>query len=128
MARSVDDLIDETRSQLDETNVDNVTPAQILAALNRAQRKAANIVSRQYDEMFWESKTITTTAGQRDYELPPEAFGRRIELVEVIVGETAYPIKRINQGKRSQFVTSTQVTRPYYYAFKRNKLQLFPKP
>lgn len=128
MARSVDQLVEEVRSQLDETNVENVSDEQIVAALNRAQRKAANIVGRKFDEMFWESTTITTTGGQREYDIPVEAFGRRIELVEIMVGETAYSIKRINQSKRSQFITNTQVSRPYYYALKKNKIELFPLP
>jgi hypothetical protein len=128
MARSVDQLVEEVRSQLDETNVENVSDDQIVAALNRAQRKAANIVGRKFDEMFWESTTITTTGGQRDYEIPAQAFGRRVELIEVAVGNTVYPLKRINQSKRSQFANNTQVSRPYYYAMKRNRIQLFPEP
>jgi len=130
MSRTTDELVEEVRDQLDENNTANVTDAQLVAALNRGQRKATNILARKYDEMFWDSKTVTTVAGQRDYELPPEAFGRRVEKIEVQTSSTApaSEVRRIHNHKRTPFITTTQTQRPTHYALKKNKIQLFPEP
>jgi hypothetical protein len=47
MSLTVSELITEVRDQLDEVNTLNVTDAQILAALNRGQRKGTNIITRK---------------------------------------------------------------------------------
>lgn len=129
MGLTTTDLVQTVRDQLDEANNETVTDAQILAALNRGQRKATNIVSRKFDSLFVvPDETTTTVAGTREYDLPTSAFGRRIEHVEVLEGEIAYEVKRIAIQQTSNFNSSSQVTRPYYYALRKNKILLYPTP
>lgn len=130
MSQNVSDLITQVRAQLDEANAETVTDTQILQALNRGQRKAANIASRKFDSLFVvPDETTITVAGQRDYAIPAAAYGRRIELVEVVeTSEIAWQIHRIKLQQTSQFNTSSQVTRPYYYALQKNKFLLYPVP
>ena len=125
---TVDNLIDQVRTQIDESNTTNITDNHIVQALNRAQRKATNITVRTYDELFWTSTTINTTAGERDYDLPLNIYGNRIEKVEVIQGQVAWEVRKMANHDRTAFITSSQVTRPYYYTQRKNKIQLYPRP
>jgi hypothetical protein len=128
MAQSVDNLLDQVRTQLDETNTANATDAQLLQALNRAQRAATNIVAREYDSMFWSSTSTTTVASQREYDIPVDAYGRRVEMVEIEAGGVRYELRRIGNNKTTQFTQSSQVQRPTYYSIVKNKIALFPLP
>lgn len=128
MSRTTQELLDELRSQLDETNTANATDAQLLAALNRAQRKAVNIVSRKYEDLFWSSTTFTTTGGTRAYDIPAAAHGRKVEMLYVLISEVAYEIKRINNHQKARYITASQTTRPMYYTVVKNQLELFPTP
>lgn len=128
MSRTVSDLIDELRSQVDEFSSTNLTEAQILSAFNRGQRNAANITARKYEDLFWKKTTATTVSGQREYDIPSEAYGRRVEMLEVEIGGIAYKIKRISNHKKSAYVSSSTVQRPYYYTLTKNKFELYPTP
>lgn len=127
---TVDELIAETRNQLDEANIINVTDAQILAALNRGQRKGTNIIATQYDSLFVTSDiSVTTEAGVSEYAIPAAAFGKRIEKLEILENnQTAWDIRRIGFHKTTPYVSSANVARPYYYALTKNKFQLYPAP
>ena len=70
----VDDLIDQVRAQTDENNTEDISNAQLIKTLNRAQRHAANILARKFEDMLWTSATVTTTAGTRAYDIPSGAF------------------------------------------------------
>jgi hypothetical protein len=128
MSQSVDSLLSQLRTQLDELNTENVTDAHLLQALNRAQRAATNVVSRKYDSMFWESTTTTTVAGQREYDIPADAHGKRVELVEVLVGSVTYELRRIGNHKRSQYTSTSQSDVPTFYSLKKNKIEIYPLP
>jgi hypothetical protein len=75
---TVNDLVDQVRDQLDESNQDDVTQSDILQALNRAQRRAANILVKKNEDFFIAPTTVTTTATDT-YDLPEDSFGRRLE-------------------------------------------------
>lgn len=128
MSQSVNDLIDQLRAQLDESNPDNITDAQLLQTLNRAQRSATNIVARKYESLFWSSTTTTTVGGQQEYDIPTDAFGRRVELVEIVVNGTSYECRRISNQQRTNYDSLTQSAYPQYYTLKKNKIELFPVP
>lgn len=129
MSLTVSEIITEVRDQLDEVNVLNVTDAQILAALNRGQRKGTNIIARRFDELFLTyDSSITTTAGTQNYAIPTAAYGRRIEKVELVDGNITYEIRKISFHDSSKFNSSSQVSRPYYYAQKKNEILLYPAP
>lgn len=129
MAATVQDLLTEVRSQTDESNTIDVTDDKIVAALNRAQRKAANIVSRQYDELFWDSEIISAVGGQRDYAIPARAYGRRIEKIEVITeGNLGWEVTKISNSDRTAYFSNTQTARPVYYSQRKNLVQFYPIP
>ncbi len=127
MALTVDNLISQVRSQTDEGNDDNLTNPQIIELLNRAQRKAANIVSRKFESLFLRTTTITTTTSQT-YDIPNDAFGRRVEKVEVEQGSVNWNLKRISHHKRDQYMSSSQSTRPFYYSVRKNQIEVYPRP
>lgn len=129
MSLNVDEILTEVRNQLDEQNTEDISNADILAAVNRGQRKATNIITRKYDALFLASDASTTTVGgTQEYDIPTKAFGRKIEKVEVLEGDIAWEVRRISMHDSTKYVSSAQVTRPYYYALKKNKIKLFPKP
>ena len=83
---TVDDLIDQVRSLLDEDNIESVSDsADIIPALNRAQDYASNILARHYEAPLLKKVEITTVSGQEEYFIPEDAMEERIERVEVKV-------------------------------------------
>ncbi len=128
MSQSVDSLLEQTRSQLDENNTQNVTDAQLIQALNRGQRAATNIISRKYPAMFWESTAIATTAGTREYDIPTDAHGRRVEMVEIDESGTRYELRRVNNNQTSGLTTTDRSVRPVYYSLSKNQISLYPLP
>lgn len=131
MAILVDDMLLQVRAQTDESNADDVTDAQIIRALNRAQRHAANILSKKFEDMLWDSTTVSTTDGTREYDIPAAAFGSRIEQVEVATDSTSnvrYKLQKLNNHKTTGFITASQTNIPSHYSQKRNKFVLYPTP
>jgi len=125
------DLVDMVRDQTDEHSQVNLSPQQIIDALNRGQRKAANILARRYDEFFWSTVEIPTVNGQSTYKLPAQAYGRRIEKVEVKTqGDSSvlHEVRKISNRDRTPFVTNSTTSRPQYYSQSKNLLELYPKP
>lgn len=127
MATTVDELVQSVRDATDETNVTYLTDAQILKALDRAQRNATNIISRKYPDLFTKPVDITTT-GVYDYDIPPEAVGRRIVHVESYQGAIAYPMTRISEQQATAYRSNSQTSIPQYYVMSKNTIQLLPKP
>jgi hypothetical protein len=131
MSILVDDLILQVRSQTDEANDDDVTDPQIIRALNRAQRHASNILARKFEEIMWDSTTVTTTGGTREYDIPTASFGSRIEKIEVATDDSSnvrYKLQRLSNHKTTNFITSSQTDIPTHYSIKRNKFEVYPTP
>lgn len=129
MNLDVSEIITQVRDQLDEVNTINVTDSQIIAALNRGQRKGTNIIARKFDDLFLMSdETTTTVAGTRNYDIPANAYGRRIEKVELVENGIAWEIKKISFHDTTRYNSNAQVTRPYYYTQKKNEILLYPTP
>lgn len=128
MAQTVDDLLEQVRSQLDETNAENATDPQLLQALNRAQRAATNIIARKYESLFWSEFEDVTVAGQQDYDIPADAYGRRVEMVEIEIGDVRYELKRIGNHKTSPYTSLSQTNRPSYYRLAKNVISVYPTP
>ena len=128
MSLIVNDIIDMTRFQLDESSTIAVSDAEITRVLNRGQRKAANIFARKNDSLFWTSADTTTTSGQRNYTLPDEAYGERIEMVEVFVGSIPRKLRAISRTQASQYIGTSTTARPYMYTRQDNEIHVFPTP
>ncbi len=88
---TVQDLIDQVRSQLDEDNQASISDTRdILPALNRAQDHAMNILARHYEEPLLDYYSLTLTSGQQEYAIPEDSFEDRIEKVELEVGPSIF--------------------------------------
>lgn len=124
---TVDDLIDEVRSMLDETNVVSVSDsADILPALNRAQNYAANILARHYESPMLKWVTVTPVSGQMEYDIPEDAFEQRIEKIELKINNQYQQIKRLSYRDISAYESSTGNPYPDYYAVIGNRYRLVP--
>ena len=125
----VDDLLSQVRQQTDEGNTEDITDSDILLALNRGQRNAANILARRFEEMMWESTEITSVSGQRNYSIPSDAYAGRIEMIEVATSTNIrYKLQRMGNHKSTNFVTSAQTDIPTYYTMKRDEFEVYPTP
>jgi len=124
---TVNDLIDQVRSLLDENNRVSVTDTgDILPALNRAQNYAANILSRHYESPMLAKKDIDTINGQMEYEIPEDAFEQRLEKLEVRLNDTFYPLKRIDYRDISLYENKSSTSIPYYYVIVGSRYRIIP--
>ena len=124
---TVDELISEVRSLLDEENRLSVTDDEdILPALNRAQNYAANILSRHYESPMLTKRDVTTISGQIEYSIPEDAFEQRIEKLEVRLGNIFYPMKRIEYRDISLFENKSSTSIPYYYCVVGHNYRIIP--
>jgi hypothetical protein len=128
VSQTVDELVDQVRTQLDESNINDVDDPQILQALNRAQRSATNTASRQYESMFWKTTTLTTD-GTNELAIPSDAFGRKVEMLEVGSGTSRYQLKRLPNHQTSSYYSSTANTStPTHYSLTKNTIVVYPTP
>jgi hypothetical protein len=126
---TVQTLIDEVRSMIDEDNTSSVDDAlDILPALNRAQDYAGNILARQYESPMITHTTVGLIAGVNEYDIPEDAFEQRLEKVEVSINQLFYPVKRLDYQDITLYETPTKINVPYYYCVIGNKFRLLPTP
>jgi hypothetical protein len=128
MSLTVDDLVEQVRSQLDETNTANVTDPELIQALNRGQRKASNMTARYFRDLMWAQTVVTTEAARTTYPIPDEAYGRRINHCTVQIQSIPYPLKRISNAEKHNYNIDSQAQRPYYYTVTKNTLEIYPPP
>lgn len=127
--KTVDMLLSDVRSMLDEENTENVSDdSDLLPALNRAQDYAANILSRHYESPMLTRADVTLSSSEQEYSIPEDAFEERLEKVEVYINQTYYPLKRIDYRDISLYETPTKINVPYYYCVIGNKYRLIPGP
>ena len=123
------DLIAETRSVLDENNESNVDDdADILPALNRALDYASNILTRHYESPLLVYQTVTITPGEQEFDIPEDALEQRLEKVEVFIGQSYFPVKRLDYRDITTFDIPSQTNIPYYYTVIGSKYRLTPQP
>jgi hypothetical protein len=111
----VDDMVQQIRAQIDERNVDVVTPTDILQAVNRAQDYAADILCRHYVEPLLTYVDITLLNNQQIYSIPEDAFEDRILKLEVIIRGIHYELKNIKYNQISSYEIPTPQQIPSYY-------------
>lgn len=125
--KTVDDLLSDVRSMIDEDNVENVKDAtDLLPALNRAQDYASNILSRHYESPMLSRKTVTIS--DQEFYIPEDSFEQRVEKLEMNKNGLYYPVTRIDYRDISIYETTTKVNIPYYYAVVGKKIRLVPGP
>ena len=86
MARryTTEDLVNDVRSVLDIETAEAISDAEdILPALNRAQDRAASILSRQYNSPLLTSHTLTFVSGTDAYLLPEDILEDKVLYVEI---------------------------------------------
>lgn len=126
--RTVNDLVSDVRSMLDEQNRSAVdTDIDILPALNRAQDFAVDILARQYEEPLLQVTLIPTVAGQTEYDIPEGALEQRLEKVEVNNNGLFYPVTRIDYRDISLYETQSPTSIPQFYAVRGRSFRLVPK-
>ena len=131
---TVDNLIQEVRSQIDESNTDSIsTEDDILPALNRAQDYAFDILARKYQEPILAYTTLTINSTDIEYDIPEDVFEDRIQKLEIIIpasgAQASYrEIQRISYRDISNYESSSKSNTPYYYCIIGRKIRLVPGP
>lgn len=119
---TVDDLVSEIRSLLDENNTDSVsTSVDILPALNRAQDYAWDIYARRYPSPILKQATLDLTANTQDYTIPEDCYQDRVLHIDIAVATgaagTSYdPLERIDptSGYREESTAAVAAPSKYY--------------
>lgn len=128
MIITVDNLIAEVRSLLDEQNRVSVKDDEdILPALNRGQSYAANILARHYESPMLHKIPVLTVAGQEEYDIPEDAFEQRLEKIEIQINGQYQEIKRLSYRDISVYESRTATPFPYYYVEIANRFRLIPR-
>lgn len=132
---TVQNLVDEIRSMLDETNVDSIsTESDILPTLNRAQDYAFDILARKYPEPILSYSTLDLIGDQSEYDIPEQVFEDRILKIEVAVpsgsetGATQREVQRVSYRDISNYESASKTNIPYYYAIVGRKIRFVPRP
>ena len=127
---TVDNLISQVRSQLDEDNSTSVrTDLDILPALNRAQDDAMNILARHYEEPLLDYFTLDLVNGVLEYPIPEDTFEDRIEKLEIEVTTNHYQeMDRISYRDITIYESSLRSNIPRYYVQLGKRLRIIPNP
>jgi len=125
---TVDDLIDQVRDQCDESNTTDLSPADILQCLNRAQRKAANIIAKHLEDLLIEDVDVTTTASVDAYDVPEDAFGLRVDHIVCVSNTREFPLKRIKYRDLYKYAGTATTGVPQVYALKGKQYVIRPMP
>jgi hypothetical protein len=129
-------LIDETRSLLDELNQDAVdTERDILPALNRGQDFAFDILARVYPEPILVNAVLDIDGQVADYDIPEGVFEDRILKVEFGVpsgnpqgGRTYRECQRVSFRDISNYESASVTNIPYYYCIFGRTIRFVPTP
>lgn len=122
------DLVDQVRDGTDESNTSDLSDTDILQALNRGQRKAANILVKRFEDLFITDTTQALTAGTDTYDIPEDAFGRRLEALTCVRNGFEYPLRRVNYRDLYKFTSNAQAQIPIVYALKGRQYVVRPVP
>lgn len=130
---TVQNLVDEVRSQIDEANQDSVdTNLDILPALNRGNDFAFDIYARLYPEPILTYSTLPLVADTSEYTLPEDTFEDRVLKIEIQIPSagraTFREVQRISYRDLSMYESSSKTNVPYYYAVFGRKIRFAPTP
>ena len=127
---TVDSLVSQVRSQLDEDNQNAIKTVQdILPALNRAQDDAMNILARHYEIPLVRYFDLDLESGRQEYRIPEDAFEDRIEKIEVSITNNHFEeIPSISYKDLTAYESSLRTVVPSYWAQVGKKIRFVPKP
>lgn len=126
---TVQDLVDQVRSQIDEDNTAHIrTIDDILPALNRAQDHAAEILARHYPDPLIKDYSFSLVAGQDSYIIPEDAMGERINKMDILVPGFPANLKRVSYNQIMEYETLGTVAIPYGYCVIGRNIRIAPKP
>jgi len=129
MSNTVDELIDLIRDDLDEANVTDVSDADILQKLNRAQRKGVLKIIRNYDTLFLAQEDVTTVSGTSDYNSPKDVYAGKIKKLQLVESDgRTRRIDRIWYRQSDRYNRSGTTTRPSKYELIGTKWRLYSTP
>jgi len=124
---TVQNLLDEVRSQIDETNVDSVTDEEILAALNRGQDYAFDVYARRYPEPILLPTTLTLTSGTQEYDIPEDVFEDRVLKLEIQVpagpSSTFIEVQQVSYRDMSLYESGSNTNVPLYFCLFSRKIR-----
>lgn len=125
---TVQDLIDQVRSQIDEDNVVSVRDRQdIIPALNRAQTYATSILARKYEEPLLEFVEISLVPNQLEYPFPDGVFEQRVEAIEIRQNTHYYPVTRMSYRDITQYENNGQSLVGLVYAIHSSNIRILPR-
>jgi hypothetical protein len=129
---TVQNLVDEVRSLIDESNSDSVDDTDdILPALNRAQDFAFDIYARKYPEPILTHSVLELNGTDQEYDVPEDTFEDRILKIEMNVtpgGSSFRECQRISYRDITNYETTGKSNTPYYYAIIGRKIRFIPAP
>lgn len=133
LLRTVQNIVDEVRSQLDEENRDSVsTESDILPSLNRAQDFAFDILARKYEEPILAYTTLTLVGGQSEYDIPENVFEDRVQKLEVAIpvgaGFNYRELQRISYRDIANYESGSNSSVSWYYCIIGRKIRIVPPP
>lgn len=127
---TVQNLINEVKSLIDETNQDSVSDTDdILPALNRAQDYATEILAKKYEDPLITYKIIDIGA-ENELDLPEDMYSDRVEKVEFTQGSGRFiELQRVSYRDLTNYeYTESNVAVPDYYAVVGRKIRFVPRP
>lgn len=126
---TVDNLIADVRSKIDLEAAEGIDDLQdILPALNRGQKYAVDILSRQYPEPFLKELEVAIVAGTSVYTIPEDAYSDRLLMVERKINNYYQELDRISYREKSRYESTNSTAIPEYYVLKGRKYELVPSP
>lgn len=121
-------LLDECRSQLDESNTDTVDDSKdLLPALNRALDYAGSILAKRYPDPFIKQSILPLVGGQNEYDIPEDCFEDRVLKVELNTNNQFWEIRRLSFYDAGKFETGTASV-PEAYSIVGRKIRVLPSP
>lgn len=134
---TIENVVDEIRSQLDEQNNDSVdTVRDILPTLNRAQDFAFDTLTRKYPEPILKYTFLQLLSNVAEYDIPEDVFEDRIQKIEMKIpsgndsngGATYREVQRVSYRDISNYESASRTNVPYYYTIVGRKIRFVPTP
>lgn len=127
VGRTVDDLIAEVRSMIDEANIADITDnADILPAMNRGMDHAVSLLAMNYPSPLLAYQTVTPVSGQNEYDVPEDALEQRLVKVEAQYGSSFEELQQVDYQDISKHEYTTGNSSSLVYTIVGDKYRVLP--